>query len=298
VGRVIAILVSLVMLAACDKRPPAPSPPPAGQPRLVSVSPAVGILLADLHYDHLCVGRDAHDLALHTSIPVVGNQNAIDYEAVLSARPTHVLTQWGTRELPPRLVEMSRANGWKLIDSRLLSLDDVRQTTVELDRELCVPLGLKAPSDACRALLARMNAAFAPPPGKDYSKIGKVLLLAQSSPPAAFGPSSAHYQLLQRLGVTPAIGSGAAYITLDAEDLLHLAPDAIILLNPRNPETPPLAPEEFMKLEAAKFAGIKALDIPASVAGRLVLIDDPRACIPSSSLIGVAEEIKAVLDGW
>ena len=44
---------------------------------------SVGIMLADLHYDHLCVGRDAHDLALYPSIPVVGNQNAIDYEAVM-----------------------------------------------------------------------------------------------------------------------------------------------------------------------------------------------------------------------
>jgi ABC-type hemin transport system substrate-binding protein len=287
----------LVLLAGCEKPKPPPAPGPS-QVRIVSVSPAIGIMLTDLHYDHLCVGRDAHDLALHASIPVVGNQNAIDYEAVIACHPTHVLTQWGSRDLPARLVELAKDNNWKLTDSRLLSLDDVRMTTAQLDRELCAATGAKAPSEACRALLARMDAAWARPAGKDYSKLGKVLLLAQTSPPAAFGPGSCHYQLLEKLGVTPAVGSGAAYITLDSEDLLHLAPDAIILINPRSPDLPPPSAEDAKKLRDAKFVAIAALDVPAAKSGRLAIIDDPRGFIPSTSLIRVAEEIQDVLDGW
>jgi ABC-type hemin transport system substrate-binding protein len=287
-----------VLLAACEKPKPPPPRAAPSQVRIVSVSPAVGIMLADLHYDHLCVGRDAHDLALHRSIPVVGNQNAIDYEAVIAANPTHVFTQWGSRDLPARLVDLGRVNNWKVIDSRLLSMDDIRLTTVQLDQELCTATGAKAPSEACRDLLARMDVAWTRPAEKDYSKLGKVLLLAQTSPPAAFGPGSCHYQLLEKLGVKPAIGSGAAYITLDSEDLLHLAPDAIILINPRSPDLPPPSPEDAKKLRDARFAAIAALDLPAAKSGRMAVIDDPRGFIPSTSLIRVAEEVREVLDGW
>src|SRR5882724_7824821 len=126
------ILALLMVLAACEKKAPAPPPSQSSAgPRIVSISPAVGIMLVDLHYDHLCVGRDGHDLALHPSIPIVGDQHRIDYEALIAAHPTHVFTQWGSRDLPARLVELAETNHWKLIDSRLLSLDDISETTTQ-----------------------------------------------------------------------------------------------------------------------------------------------------------------------
>ncbi len=134
--------------------------------------------------------------------------------------------------------------------------------------------------------------------GKGYAKLGRVLLLAAASPPAAFGPGSCHYQLLERLGASPAITSGAAYINLDSEDLLKLAPDAIILISPRSPNTPAPTAEEARKLVDTKLAAIAALDIPAAKSHRLAVIDDPLGFIPSTSMINVAEEVAGVLDGW
>jgi ABC-type hemin transport system substrate-binding protein len=291
------LLVLLTLVGACESKSPAPTTTSPSRPRIASVSPAVGVLLADLHYDHLCVGRDGHDMVLQPSIPVIGDQTRLDYEALIAARPTLVLTQWGSRDLPPRLVELANANHWKLIDSRLLTLEDIRDSTMQLDRELCAATSVLAPSEACRHLLARMDAAWSSA-GKDYSALGRILLLAEPSPPAAFGPGSCHYQVLERLGVQPAITSGAAYINLTLEDILPLAPDAIILINPRPPNTPARSSEDLQKLCDAKLASIAALDIPAAKAQRMALIDDPLGFIPSTSMIRVAEEIRTVFDGW
>jgi len=299
VFRTLVILCSALLLAGCEKHPAGPpitTASTAPQVRVVSISPAIGVLLADLHYDGLCVGRDGHDVALSPSLPVVGDQNRLDYEALIAANPTHIFTQWGSRDLPPRLGSLAEANHWRVIDSRLLTLEDIRQTTEAVDRELCEATGSQAPSQACGELLARMDKAWAR--GRDYAKLGRVLLLAEPAPPAAFGPGSCHYQLLERLGATPAITSGAAYINLSLEDILRLAPDAIILVKPRGAAVPARDGEPDAQAGDVVFGSIVTLDIPAAKNHRLAHIDDPLGFIPSTSMIRVAEELREVLDGW
>ena len=63
---------------------------------------------------------------------------------------------------------------------------------------------------------------------------GRVLLLWPTNPPAAVGPGSFHHEVLVRAGGRPAIESGSAYIELDAEGVLALAPDAIMVISPRD----------------------------------------------------------------
>jgi ABC-type hemin transport system substrate-binding protein len=290
------ILCAALLFGGCEK-PRSAAPAPPARPRIVSISPAVGVILVDLHDDHLCVGRDGHDVALSPSLPVVGNQNRIDYESLIAANPTHVFTQWGSRDLPSKLVSLAESNHWRIIDSRLLTLEDIRQTTVQVDQELCEATGAQAPSQPCRDLLARMNKAWGER-HEGFAKLGKVLLLAEPTPPAAFGPGSCHYQLLERLGATPAITTGAAYINLNLEDIIRLAPDAIILIKPRASGTPPPDPGQAAKAREVLFGSIARLDIPAVKAHRLAHIDDPLGFIPSTSMIRVSEELREVLDGW
>lgn len=295
--RPLSILIAVLVLVGCGSKAPTASPPTATGPRIVSISPAVGVMLADLHCDNLCVGRDGHDVALSPALPVVGNQNSIDYEALIAARPTHVFTQWGSRDLPSKLVSLAQSNHWRLIDSRLLTLDDIRETTSQLDQELCAATGAQAPSQPCRDLLARMDKAWGQR-NESFAHIGKVLLLAEPAPPAAFGPGSCHYQLLERLGATPAIPTGAAYINLNLEDLIRLAPDAIVLIKPRGLATSTQDPGPAATAPDAQFGSITKLDIPAVRNHRLAHIDDPLGFIPSTSMIRVAEELREVLDGW
>lgn len=257
----------------------------SGEPRLVALSPAIAIMLKDLGREDLVVGRHAFDMVLPKTVPVCGDQQGIDYESLLSVRPTDVLMQWGARDLPPRLVELSRQNGWAVADYRLLALDDVVAAAADLASHYGGSAGL----------VERMRAAWAPHPGR-FTAAGRVLLLESVDPPAALGPGSFHQQILERIGGTPAIARGKPYMTLDAEAVLAMAPDAIIVLAPREAGAEPVAwtPEQVR----ARLGRLGELDIPAVKNGRLAVIDDPLGLTPSTALLGVTDKMERMLGAW
>jgi ABC-type Fe3+-hydroxamate transport system substrate-binding protein len=199
-----------------------------GTPRIVALSPALAIILRDLGLESHIVGRHAYDMVLPPSVPVCGNQTGIDYEALIGVRPTDVLLQWGRRELPARLQTLAREHHWAVSDYELLALDDVLSTTADLNRRFAAA----DPQHRGDDLLARMRTAWAPHPG-ELAAAGRILLLESIDPPAALGPGSFHHQILERLGATPAITAGKPFMTLDAEGVLSLAPDGIIIFSPR-----------------------------------------------------------------
>ncbi|GJQ30552.1 MAG: hypothetical protein HBSAPP03_24360 [Phycisphaerae bacterium] len=280
-------LFMLVVLAACGDPTPAP-PPPAG-PRLVALSPAVAVMLRHLGREHEIVGRHASDLILDVAVPVCGDQHQIDYEALVAARPTHVFTQWGTRDLPERLRTLAAERGWVLHDCRLLTLDDVERETHELDVLL---VGNADGSPEGYGAVQRLHAALRPRP--ELAGAGRVLLLAGVDPPAALGPGSFHHDMLVRLGATPAITTGGVWQELALEDVRRIAPDVIVLILPRSARTLPRGEREAPSLgkEAmARLGSLRALDTSAIRQGRVVLIDDPLAHLPATSLTDVAEQI-------
>ena len=140
---------------------------------------------------------------------------------VVGATPQlmHAL-QWGQRERPARLTQLAATNRWSVHDYPLLALADV--------------------DDAAAEMAALWGVATLPPirgleAGKrpDRAAVGRVLLLYGIDPPSALGPGSFHHELLVDLGATPALTEGRAFMTLDAEDVLRLAPDAVMIFNPR-----------------------------------------------------------------
>lgn len=295
-------IVALALLSACEERTPAtlPSAPSrttaaANQPlRIVALSPAIAQTLRDLGLERDIVGRHAFDLSLDPALPVCGDQTGVDYEALLSVRPTHIYLEWGPRELPPRLVELAAANDWTVKSYNLLTLDEVESTAADLYATLRVARGPARPWGSTDIALSMQEAwsrqDFGPHP------VGRVLLLAGVEPPGALGPGSFHAQILDRLGGTPAITTGAAWQVLDAEDVLTLKPDGIIIFRPRKRDTPPAqlaAPE----LRAA-IGHLGTLDIPANRTGRIALIDDPLGLTPSTAMIGVARRMAEILHTW
>jgi len=274
-----------------------------GTPRIVALSPAVAVTLRDLGLADRIVGRHGYDLALDPAVPVCGDQLGIDYEALIRVRPTHILTEWGAREIPARLKELAAANNWSLRDYTQLKLDDVIDNTVKLGLEFAgkdaAALGgdahAEAPPAALGSLVNRMQAAWRKP--HKPLTAGRILLLESIDPPAAVGPGSFHQDILQRIGGTPAITSGKAYMTLDLEDILRLAPDGIVLLAPRPPRTPEGPPASTRDL-IKRLGRIGTLDIPAIRNSRVALIDDPCCLLPGSSLLIYSEQLEAVLAAW
>ena len=285
--------------------------------RLVVLSPALAVTLVDLGLEDAIVGRHGYDMVLRESVPVCGDQGGIDYERLLSVDPTHVLLEWGARELPERLRTLAGQRGWEISNHRLLTLDHVATTaddlyerfvrrgpTESMPPELSgflpnsasasnpIPGAVRTESDVPRPG-RRMAAAWGARDDRELFT-GTVLLLGSIDPISALGPGSAHHELLVRMGATPALTEGAPWITLDAEDLIALDPGAIVLIAPRPRSATPgssSAPPELRQT-------VDALALNAARHGHLALIDHPHALLPSTALIDVADDLRDILEGW
>lgn len=296
--------LALAALAGCE--PAAPTNPraqarralaDARTPRVVALSPALAITLRDMGLEGTIVGRHAWDFILDPALPICGDQTGIDYEALLTVEPTHVLIEWGSRELPPRLVELAARHEWTLRSFRLLTLDDIEAAAADLYDMLRTQRGDPRPFAATDLALAMQEAWSRAE--TDLAPAGRVLLLGAIDPPAALGPGSFHDQLLRRLGATPAIDAarGSPWMVLDLEDVRAIAPDAIILFRPRpmgKPAPPPPAPAALI----SAMGRLGQMPVPAITSGRVALIDHPLGLTPSTALIDISHELRRLLEPW
>ena len=259
------------------------------EPRIVVLSPALGVMLTDLGLADHVVGRHGWDAVLDQSLPVCGDQTGLDYEALLRAEPTHLLTEWGARALPGRLTTLAAEHGWNVQDFQILSLADIAAASQRLGE--LFPDGV--PADSMQRFNAMMRAPVHEPAWE-----GRVLLLMGTAPIAALGPGSAHHELLRRAGGVPALAEGSPYMPLHAEDVLRLAPDAIILIQPRESAEPGETETALRTIPPSQLGRIASLDIPAVAHQRVVRIDHPQALLPSTRLVELAEAMKAALHRW
>ena len=253
-------------------------------PRIVALSPAIAVTLRDLGLAHLIVGKHAWDMVLGEHVPVCGDQTGIDYEALIAAKPTHVLTQWGTRDLPARLRDLSTRYRWIVADHRLLSLEDISDTAVELSRDF----GHWATNDAVLAGdPGRVNRALdeAWSRREGVAAAGRILLLASVDPPAALGPGSCHHDLLVRLGGTPAMARGRPYVPLEIETLLSMDVDVIVVFAARQSSGRGAGAWDAT---ARALGPLAQRPIRAIMAQRVVLVEHPLALTPATSLVEVA----------
>lgn len=279
--RIAALLaaVALLLVPACGGTDPEQATPQPGAPgpRIAALSPALAIILDDLALADRIVARHAFDDYTDRSVPVAGDQSGVDYELLGRAEPTHVLLEWGARDLPARLADLAVSRGWTVVDYPMLTLDDIRAATIDLG-------GHFDAADRAGALIARMDEAWAPVPGL-AERAGRTLPLYWTNPPGAAGPGSFHHQLLERLGVTLALADGAAYIEFDPEDLRRLDPDTIVLFAPN------ADPDDLDEI----LSPLRRLDLRAVREGRVILINHPWCQTPSTAMIEVAEQTAEAL---
>ncbi|MAY74654.1 MAG: hypothetical protein CMJ31_08100 [Phycisphaerae bacterium] len=303
--RFLLTVVTLFITAAlggCSKPPPPPTTTAPAADRIIVLSPALAIICQDLGLEDSIVGRHDWDLALADSIPKVGDHLSLDYEAIIRQEPTLVIAESGLTEREPRLIALAAERGFAIAEYPMLTLDDIAEAADDLYLDL-VADGFaeqepRSPDDAVkfvdpakrfeRALPSeRLARAFAPD-DRGFESVGRVLLLGSADPPAAVGPRSFHHQLLERMGAATAITDGAPWQELDAESVIRLAPDAIILFAPGRTEA-----------DAAEALGLIAtLETPAKRHNRFGVITHPYALIPSTSLAAVADEVRSLLEQW
>lgn len=255
----------------------------AQPPRIVALSPAIGIILRDLERVSSVVGRHGFDSFLPSQIPTCGDQAGIDFERLLTVSPTHILTQWGTRELPERLRTLSQEKGWITSDYPLQSLADIRAALLDIDR-LSSPhdhaQDPKKMSPQAAKLVEQMDQAWAA--RSDLVK-ERVMLLGSIKPYGAFGPGSCHHDILLAIGAVPALTQGSLYVTLDAERIIEIAPDVIIYLDPLVGTGPPRIEPMQLSIGQRPFRG------------RAMALLDAESQIPSTSMIRLAHLLAQAL---
>lgn len=283
--RLLALLLSLAILCGCSRRPgPTPSPTDS-RPRLVVLSPALAVVLRDLGAGDLVVGRHNYD-TMFPDLPACGQQGAIDYERVLAVQPTDILIEWGSQPLPDRLLSLVDSNGWHLHRFEIATLEDIEQAITELQR-------LYAPDRSGEPLSASFDRALKRREGLD--RVGRVLLLGAIDPPTVLGPGSCHAQVLERIGATPAVTAGGPWIELGLEDVLTMAPDAIVLVLPRPGGTGIGAVGDHA---VPLLGSISRLKLDAIVRGRVAVFDGELYHTPSTAMAAFADDLANVLQTW
>jgi ABC-type Fe3+-hydroxamate transport system substrate-binding protein len=274
--------------------------------RIVVLAPALGVICEDLGLRERIVGKHAWDMTLPASVPVVGTHDDPDLEAILRADPTHILLQDMQARVPASLTEMAERQGWTVWAFPLLTLDDIAECMDEIhlrirglgdtEPDLFRPETFDPTNRLARELPSARLADAWRDRGDTARAAGRVLVLASTDPPGAMGPGSFHHQLLERLGAEPALADGGPWQELDHEDILRLAPDAIIVFRPRDRDAASVRLTTDDALAA--LGGIADLDIPAVRSRRVAVIDDPLGLLPASSLAGVAEEMGEAFERW
>lgn len=288
-------------LCACSRSPKsAPKSHGNRTLQIAALSPALAITLRDLGLSESIVARHAWDMALDTRLPIAGDQSSLDYEALIAARPTHVLLEWGERPVPERLLRLAATHDWRVRSWSLLSYTQVRSSLGEIAGFIAAEM----PTDQSRALTSRAEDLasrldLACGRRETSARAGRVLLLHSVLPPAALGPGSFHHEILERLGGIPALTTGSPFVQLHMEDLLDIAPDAIVLIQPRDPREAIAGPtpNDWSEIEQ-RLGAISRLSIPAVRERRVAIISDPFSLTPSTAMIGFAEEFASILARW
>lgn len=306
---VYASLCALTLLVAggCQRASPDADPsehtgdtPAKCAHRIASLSPGITATLIDRGHGACIVARHGWDSLVDQDLPIAGDQNQLDYETLLRSEPTHVLLQWGSRAAPTKLVELASERDWVVGLFGSLSWDEIASMEQELDAMLGPP-----PAEV-RTRPLRMN--IQPPSDEQRAarqRVGPVLLLLAGGEIAALGPGSFHHTMLvDHLGAHSVLTSSGTtdrswgqYARLHAEDVVRLAPQAIVILHPRGhdqPATDPFDPAQWRAL----LGGLTELGLPALTHGQVGVLDHPLALYAGSSLADVQDQLAAIVDHW
>lgn len=332
--RWIVAMFAMCMLVSCgessryEEEYGAPTDQEAAGLRIVTLAPALTKMIVDLEKTSVLVAVGEHDAAAPKQLPTVGNAWEVDTEALIKARPTHVLMQVGKDDAPARLKELARTNGFELVtypypatingvadiltDNRekLGAVDpDLHMTTTNVEdlptinlRDLqSQPLDgtsvgailgepLKAQTLWLR-ILTKLNRVQAITEGAADETLPRVLMVfGAEGTVMASGPGTVNDELLRAYlhAENAAADATVTAPTYDREALLALDPDVILLLMPGAPPLEAIDKDDRLTI-------FRSLDIKAVRENRIVLLNDPMILLPSTNLADVAVEMAKAI---
>ncbi len=282
----IVACVFTLFAAACDRQPSAPAANPASSDlRIVSLSPAISRTLIDLELDEHIVGRTPYCDSIDQSLLVVGDLTNVNFEMLVRLNPTHILVQPPAGGVDPHLKRAAAEHGWTIAAWRLNGIDDIRTMLLEMPESLYAADSserAKIRDDALR-IIGDIDAAIAPTESSEVFR-GRVLMVNDVNPIMAFGAGTYLEDILRALGGTNAVAD-RGWVQLSLEDVVRLAPEAIILVKPGASASDLLS----------DLGPLATIDVPAVKNRCRALLAHRDAMAPSSGVVGVAKDMQVIL---
>jgi len=253
----------------------------------VSMSPAVTQMLIELGFRDEIVGIGRYDPIDLPGVDVVGDSVHMDYEKLVAARPTHVLLQpERSVGLPQRLVELGERHAWTIGRVHIDTVDDVLRVLYDPANPRVSVGGYIDEQEAAAGLRSRIETqlaqlrAWSDTLGQDDRP--RVLIAFRTEPLGVVGRDTFLDEMLRLAGGVNAIEAGY-YLNADRERVLAAQPDVIMLMT---------SPAEYTEAQVSGWRdAMKELDVPAGRTGRIVVIRDALAKVPSTSVARIAAEM-------
>jgi len=269
-------LALLALVGACGEQA---KPTTSQGVRIATTSPAVGIMLRDFGAESLAVGRSGYDVALDSALPVVGDAAGIDLEQLSATGATHVYLETGASAPPSGVTELADSVGFEVRAFELTNLEQLIELADGVHGLVSSEVDAGGlPSERFASALETEDA---------LAGAGRVLLLMPGEPAAALGPGSVHHEVLVAIGGASALEAGRPYMPLDAEDVLALSPEAIVLLVPGKDGN-------WRDL----LGPLAELPVPAIQNARVAVFRDDEVLMASTSTLRYANELRRQLGEW
>jgi iron complex transport system substrate-binding protein len=281
----LVILASCLALYFARKDSAIPNPIPTGLPRIASITPAgtdlvVGIgaganLVAVSNYDDDREGT--------SNLPRIGDYNSLDWEKIASVHPTLLLLQYAQDRTPPEITQRCAALGIRCLNLKLDTLDDICNGMLQIGQAINQLSDAQKAVDAFRARLRAVEDRVS------GTGLLKAVIVTDDDPISLAGPGEFLDELLTIAGgQNAAKPMGKPYPSLDREEMLALAPDVVIRLEPdgdRKPQT----------LEQGDRIWNSLANLPAVKNHRVYVITAWYAEMPGCRVAHLAEKFADIL---
>jgi iron complex transport system substrate-binding protein len=214
-------------------------------------------------------------------LPRVGDYRTVDWEKLAALRPGVMIVQYRADKMPPGLSERATELGIRLVNLRMVYLDDVFTAQKQLGEAIGESEKADAASKKLRQQLDAVRAAVAGKPPV------RTLVSQTESPLSTVGGGNFMNDLLTIAGGRNVIeGGDNSYPNIDVERLVALNPDVVIHLLPG--ESPQV-------IERAKAFWSSHSELTAVKNGRVYYETESHMLLPGPLVGKIAERFATLL---
>jgi ABC-type Fe3+-hydroxamate transport system substrate-binding protein len=214
-------------------------------------------------------------------LPRVGDYRTVDWEKLASIRPDVMIIQLAPDKMPPGLSERAAELGIKLVNLKIVYLQDVFTSLDQLGEAIGQPDKALNSSTALRSELADVLASVVGKPPV------RTLISRSESPLAVVGGGNFMNDLLGIAGGRNVIDSGEnSFPNIDVERLVALDPDVVLHLLPGSSQ---------QVVEQAKTFWASHPQLSAVKNGRVHYLTETYLLVPGQNMGKVARRFAELL---